>query len=198
MSITEIFPLAGHVATPLRQLLTPSLPALPAVAPGQLWFVELPETGVPPVSARHVLDAANVVIYDRALTDTVAAGLPLGSYAEPASSPNGAAARSVRFARDGWSVARLLPARLLPRERARRVQEIASELTAGNTARRLAVTIFAEDVNGIEERIETRLDDLAVIVSHYPRDTRLTIIVDALAGGAAWPALAGAANGLAG
>src|SRR5260370_27667976 len=86
--------------------------ALPVMRPGQLWLVELPATRpeFAPLEYR-ALSNANVVIYDRALAPTVARFLPLGGYAEPAASSDGQSgagfARCVRFARDGWSVARL-------------------------------------------------------------------------------------------
>jgi hypothetical protein len=175
----------------------PALPALPDVVPGQLWLIELNGAGPVPATAHHVLDHANVVIYDRPLADTVAAELPLGGYAEPALGAEPAAARSVRFARDGWSVARLLPAGLAPRERTRRVQDIVDELVASGAAGRLPVSILAADADGIEERVEARFDELAAIVASYPRDTRLTIVIDA-AGGSAVRMHAVAANGLAG
>jgi hypothetical protein len=202
VSITEIIP-ATHVAGagrshPRISPVSPIVPKLPAVAPGQLWLVEQAPHEAPPASARHALDGANVVIYDRALTAAVADALPLGSYAEPASASEAAAARSVRFIRDGWSVARLLPAGLSRRERTRRVQDVVDELAAARVAGRLPVTILAEAADGIEERIEARFDDLAAIVASFPRDTRLTIVIDAFAGGVATRLHAVAANGLAG
>jgi hypothetical protein len=161
-------------------------------------LVDLAPGEVPSGPARHVLDAANVVIYDRALTASVADGLPLGSYAEPASGSEAAASRSVRFERDGWSVARLLPAGLSPRERTRRVQDVVDELAAAKVAGRLPVTILAEAADGIEERIEARFDDLTAIVASFPRDTRLAIVIDAFTGSIGARLNAVAANGLAG
>jgi hypothetical protein len=59
--------------------------ALPTVQRGQLWLVELPATEPNLAPLEHqALTTANVVIYDRALTPTVARFLPLGGYAEPA------------------------------------------------------------------------------------------------------------------
>jgi hypothetical protein len=128
----------------------------------------------------------------------VADELPLGGYAEPASGSEVSAARSVRFVRDGWSVARLLPAGVSPRERTRRTQDIVDELAAAKVAGRLPVTILADAADGIEERIEARFDDLTAIVASFPRDTRLAIIIDAFSGGAGARLHAVAANGLAG
>jgi hypothetical protein len=199
VSITEIIP-ATHVAGPARSRpsISPVIQKFAALAPGQLWLVEQAPEEAASASVRHVLDGANVVIYDRALTAAVADGLPLGSYAEPASGPEASASRSVRFARDGWSVARLLPAGLSSRERTRRVQDVVDELAVAKVAGRMPVAILAEAADGIEERIEARFDDLTTIVASFPRDTRLTIVIDAFAGGVATRLHAVAANGLAG
>jgi hypothetical protein len=173
----------------------------PIIRPGQLWLVELPADGGPVRHgvAGYVLDQANVVIYDRALTETVAVSLPLGGYAEPAAAQREtAASRSVQFTRDGWSVARLLPSRLPQRERTRRVQDIVDELAAAQVAGRLPVTILAKAVDGIEERFEARFDDLAAIVASYPRDTKLAIVIEAFPGGVPARLHTVAANGLAG
>ena len=203
MSITETIPtvrIAGIARSPARisGVTSPIVPTFPAIAPGQLWLVEQTPEQVMSASVHHALAGANVVIYDRALTAIVAEELPLGSYAEPASGSEAGAARGVRFARDGWSVARLLPAGRPPRERTRRVQDVVDELAAAKIAGRMPVTILAEAADGIEERIEARFDDLAAIVAGFPRDTRLTIVIDALAGGVATRLHAVAANGLAG
>ena len=197
MSTTLIAP-ATRVAELASRPFAP-IPALPSVAPGQLWLVELQAGAEPSAAARHVLDGANVVIYDRALTESVAGALPLGSYAEPApAKSDAAAARAVHFARDGWSVARLLPARLPSRERTRRVQDIVDELALAKVAGRLPVTIVTTSADGVEERIEARFDDIASIVASHPRDTLLAIVIDAFAGAGAARLHAVAANGLAG
>jgi hypothetical protein len=199
VSISEIIPatrVAGTASS--RRRISPTVPRLPVIAPGQLWLVELAPGEAPPAPVRHALDGANVVIYDRALTAALGDELPLGSYAEPASGSEAAAARSVRFARDGWSVARLLPAALSPRERTRRVQDIVDELAAAKVPGRLPVAILADAADGIEERIEARFDDLTAIVASFPRATRLAIVIDAFAAGVATRLHAVAANGLAG
>jgi hypothetical protein len=200
VSITEVIP-AGSLAgpSPCHQQKGTTHRTLPAVKPGQLWLVELPAAGAPFAPACHVLDSANVVIYDRALAGAVADSLPLGGYAEPAAAQSeAAAARCVRFARDGWSVARLLPTRLPQRERTRRIQDIVDELAAAHVAGQHSVSIFAEAADGIEERFETRFDDVAAVVASYPRDTRLAIVIDAFNSDAAARLHAVAANGLAG
>jgi hypothetical protein len=172
---------------------------LPVIAAGQLWIAELPLEGPLPAPVHHALRGANVVIYDRALAGPVAQALSFGGYAEPADAAAGqtAAARSVRFARDGWSVARLLPAGLSPRERTRRVQDIVDELAAARILGRLPVLVIAQS-GEIEERVEARFDDLAAIVGSYPRDTLLTVVIAAFSGAGASRLYGVAANGLAG
>jgi hypothetical protein len=174
-----------------------TVPPLPAVAPGQLWLTQLSQGGEEARAVAHALDGVDVVVYDRPLEEFVGRCLPLGSYAEPASTAEGAAARCVRFVRDGWSVVRLLPAQLTPRERTRRIQHVIDELATARVPVRMPATIFAT-ADGIEERIAVQLEDLAAIVASFPRDARLAIVIDAL--GAAAPAKlrAIAANGLAG
>ena len=49
-----------------------ALSPFPVVTPGQLWLIELPVGSALSAQAQHVLDGADVVIYDRELTDTVA------------------------------------------------------------------------------------------------------------------------------
>jgi len=199
VSIAEIIPAAGFAGPTTRRLgARVAQPALPAIAPGQIWLIELPADGALAAPLRRALDAANVVIYDRALADAVARLLPLGAYAEPASGQEGAASRCVRFARDGWSVARLLPARLPQRERTRRVQDVVDELAAAKVAGGLAVAVLAESADGVRERIEARFDDLASLVASHPRDTNLAIVIEAFGGAAAAQLHAVAANGLAG
>jgi hypothetical protein len=200
VSILEIFPAESSTGTTThRQGHFVAAPKFPVIAPGQLWLVELPIDGAPPAPVRHAIDGANVVIYDRDLAETVAKSLPLGNYAEPASPHSeAAAARCVRFARDGWSVARLLPARLSQRERTRRVQDVVDEFAMARVAGRLPVSIIAMTKDGIEEQLEARFDDLAAIVDSHPRDTQLAIVIDAFAGGASARLHMVAANGLAG
>jgi hypothetical protein len=195
MSIAEFISTA-----PKRQALAPPraapLPKLPPVEPGQLWLIEASADAAPSASARHAVDGANVVIYDRALAGTLSNALPLGTYAERASD-GASAARCVRFTGDGWSVARLMPARLPQRERARRIRDLVDALVAAKAPSDRAAQLFAEGAGGICKHEETRLDRLAHLVATHPRDTRLTIVIAASGGGAArTQAVAG--NGLAG
>jgi hypothetical protein len=200
VSITEIIPAESLTGTsPCRQFNDAARQALPAIKPSQVWLVELPVEGAPFAPACHALDSANVVIYDRGLENAVAEALPLGGYAEPAAEAGEAvAARCVRFARDGWSVARLSPASLPQRERMRRVQDFVDELLAAGVSGRLSVSILAEGADGIEEQLEARFDDLTTVVASYPRDTRLAIVIEAFPTGIAARLHAVVANGLAG
>lgn len=200
MSITEIIPSATLAGSCQSRRLADASPTLPLIVPGQLWLIELPSAGPPPPAARHALDAVNVVIYDRALGDVAARALPLGTYAEPAAANSGASARGVRFAQDGWSVAHLLPGGLAQRERTRRMQDFVDALAAAKVLGGLRVQIVAQDADGTAEQFAARFDDLASIVAAHPRDTLLSVAIDAFAGGGApqLQALAVAANGLAG
>lgn len=199
MSVTTVAPASTLPRALRRRPLPASIPTLPRVAPGQLWLIELSPGGPLSAAARRALDGVNVVSYDRALADTVSLALPLGTYAEPApAKSDAAAARAVHFARDGWSVARLLEARLGSGERTRLIQDIVDELATARIAGRLPVTIVTDGSDGVVEQIEARFDDIASIVASHPRDTRLAIVIDAFSGAAAARLHAVAANGLAG
>jgi hypothetical protein len=197
VTIVEI-PRAHDAAARDNEPSPADLSAFPAVAPGQLWLIELRSGDTLSASARHVLDAADVVIYDRALSGAVSNALPLGTYAEPAAQSDASPSRCVRFARDGWSVARLLPAGLTQRQRTRQVQDVVDELAAAKIAGRLPVSILTEGTNGNEDRFQTRFDDLASAVHDHTPDACLAIVINAFGstGGARLHAVAG--NGLAG
>jgi hypothetical protein len=200
VSIAEFISTAPHRKA-IQRLPAATLLKFPAVEPGQLWLIEALADGTPSVPARHAVDGANVVIYDRALAETLSGALPLGTYAEPAPVADGlgntSASRCVRFTGDGWSVARLVPARLPQRARARRVRGLIDALAAAKAPSDLAVQVFAEAGGGICEQEETRLDRLAHLVATHPRNTRLTIVIAARRGDAA-RVQAVAGNGLAG
>jgi hypothetical protein len=87
-------------------------PALPSLEPGQLWIVQFPSCNSDTLPGEYsVLTNANVLIYDRALAPVVSSFLPLGGYAEPAAESvvhETAVERCLGFARNGWSVARLV------------------------------------------------------------------------------------------
>jgi hypothetical protein len=195
VSLTELFAAAPQVAA-VRH---PPLALMPSssVKGGQIWFVEAAAEAMDKLIA-GALAAADAVIYDRRLGKVLPDALPLGTYAEPANgSGNIAEERCVGFARDGWSVARLLPARLPQRERMGHIRGIVNALTAARVPGSLRVRVMAEIAAGIREETIVSLDRLADIVATYERPTALTIAIDAFAGTAAtlYPA---AANGLAG
>jgi hypothetical protein len=193
VSVSEIFPSAPLARSGPRHRPPPVPKALPEIASGQLWLVEAAAVKAEPsASARHAIDGANVVIYDRALAARLGNSFPLGTYAEPAAIGDGAAARCIRFARDGWSVVRLMAPRLPHRDRVRRIRDIAAKVPAASPVR-----VLAEAAYGIREEADTTLDRLADAVATFDRDTRLTIVIDAFVGAAA-ASRAGAANGLAG
>src|SRR5579871_5460324 len=102
---TELSPATGCESASAAVAVAPA--PLPELAAGQLWVVEIsPHDGI---SALHraLITKGHVIIYDRSLEATVAALLPLGGYAEPASTAQ-TAQRCIRFTHDGWSVIRLV------------------------------------------------------------------------------------------
>ena len=199
MSIAELISAAPPRRAATRRPAA-TLPRFPAVEPGQLWLIEASSDGAPSASARHAVDGANVVIYDRALGGMLSDVLPLGTYAEPAADgPSGkSAARCVRFARDGWSVARLLAAPATQRDRIAAIRRLVEELAGSEPPASVAVTVIGELPDGICEPTETRLDRLDLVVVTYPQDARLTVVVEGASGIDAARVQATAANGLAG
>jgi hypothetical protein len=186
--------------SPYRSQTAGECPKLPTLRPGQLWYVELPSTepAFSPLEYQ-ALTTANVVIYDRALATTVARLMPIGGYAEPAT-PRGDASdgfdRCIRFARDGWSVARLIHS-------SRRRVDIVGQLTerllrvAAPPAR--SASVFANTGSGYEN-IEAELDQLGGIVDawRFSRSPTLTIVFGAIGTGSASRFSVASANGLAG
>lgn len=175
--------------------------ALPAVEPGQLWLVEIcPDRGLS-TAERHLLGSADVILYDRTLSEEVAAILPLGGYAEPAPRPvalpdAAIIERCVSFALDGWSVVRLIDAAQPRPTRAARLRAIAERLRAGGAGDQLLVQVFADAGSHAFAADRTRL------VTLDPdrigaRDERLIVVFDAVSFGRA-RAYPIAANGLAG
>ena len=161
--------------------------ALPTVRPGQLWFVELPvsEPRLAPLEHR-VLTSANVIIYDRALAGTVAGILPLGGYAEPALSIGGAAdhvlERCLRFARDGWSVARLLDPQVKPDKSSERIQidrirQLSEQLLSRETLANLPVAIFVNEGGVIYKKSGIELGELRDILDFGGAEHPLALMI---------------------
>src|ERR1700722_17948511 len=183
VSILEF--LATEHRLPPEALGRPLVPtAIPDVQPGQLWMIELSPEGASCPELRRVIDRANAVIYDRAVAGIVAESLRLGLYAEAAADGDEADDNPTRraggLARDGWAVVRLVSARPTQRERIVRVRRLIDELAAAKAASEVAVTVLAELGDGVCEPTESRLARLDQIVVTYPRDARLTIVVDGI------------------
>ena len=165
---------------------------LPAMRSGQLWLTALASAEPEPAPLEYsALTTANVIIYDRALAPIVAKFLPLGGYAEPAvRSEDGSgatSARCVRFARDGWSVARLVQ----PSREFRHLSQLALSLKMPADLR---VKVFANLGRGVYETSEIRLDELI----HFDRSSSLTVICDAIGSGHGPKLSVASTNGLAG
>jgi hypothetical protein len=170
---------------------------LPTVRPGQLWYVELPakEPAFSPLEYQ-VLTTANVVIYDRALAPTVAGFLPIGGYAEPAPSDGAALGRCLRFAHDGWSVARLVDP---SRGRAGMIRQLTERLLRVKAPTALPVLVFAND-GGRYEKSEIEIDELGDVIEarSFHQLVNLTIIFSGIDAEAAPRFTVASANGLAG
>jgi hypothetical protein len=147
----------------------------------------------------RALTTANVIIYDHGLAAIVAGILPLGSYAEPAPSGEIAAdrvwERCLRFAREGWSVVRLVH----PQGRVRRTRHLSERLRAAKGPPDLPVSIFA-NIGGGYEKSEARLDGLSDIVNGYSgrQPLALTLVLNVPGAGAAPRFSVVSSNGLAG
>jgi hypothetical protein len=177
---------------------------LPTVQPGQLWLIELPATdpNYTPLECR-ALTTANVVIYDRALASIVAEILPIGGYAEPASSIGGAEPypaleRCLQFARDGWSVVRLVEHRVSSEQRAVRIRYLSERLMVAKASPDLPVFLFAAAGSGACAKTEVHLGALSGVVTGHSVENRLSIVFSAISSPAAPCLFVASTNGLAG
>jgi hypothetical protein len=183
-----------------RNLHAAERPAPPRIQPGQLWVVEQSSTD-PHLSplGHHAVTSANVVIYDRTLYPIVAANLPRGGYAEPASWPNGAIVtavdRCIQFARDGWSVVRLADH---GRPRDERIGRLVDRMIGAGCPTSLSVTLFANGNDKIMQQTETKLDTLGIAIDATTSEDCLAIAFAAIGAGAAPHLHAISSNGLAG
>ena len=133
----------------------------PVVAAGDLWVLELTAGGLSSFEF-GMIAAANVVIYDRVLADSVGAALPLGGYAEPASEDS--PARCLQFVREGWSVVRIVdPAAGLATE----ARRLSMRLRAAGAPDNLGVSRLVRGAStrtakseGMLAGIDTMLDDI--------------------------------------
>ena len=177
---------------------------LTAVAPGQLWVVELSATepSLSPLEYR-VITTANVVIYDRLLAPMVAKVLPLGGYAEPASSSgerrlDQAWERCLRFARNGWSVVRLVEHSPSPQQRFERIQCLTERLMAAEVPTNLPVLLFADEGGDTCEKTEAHLGALSLVTSAHSIERRLSIAFTTISAEVLPHLSAASSNGLAG
>ncbi len=180
-------------------------PALPKLEPGQLWFIELPPTApaLSPLEYRALM-TANVVVYDRALASVVAGVLPLGGYGEPAAISDAALAlageRCRRFARDGWSVVRLVDPRVLSgRQRVEKIQQLAGRLLTAEGAK-LPILVFANEGDGRYTTGAADLGEFAELIDTggLGQSPTLTVIFASTDTAATPRVSVAAANGLAG
>lgn len=175
----------------------------PTVTPGQLWLVESSPSAALLRSFEHdALNAANVVIYDRALTARIAAALPLGTYAEPAKTTDqvldGAEfERVLRLALDGWSVMRLFSGDGTASQRSDRLRRIAARLRGAGIGAGLPVRLVTETASG-HATTDSTLGDLAGVLDGGHFERRVTAIFATRRSGGAGPLYAVVDNGLAG
>jgi hypothetical protein len=195
--IPHIFPVQ-RAAKKSRKPITTEVSLLPSIKPGQLWVVEHSSTDlhISPLGHR-VVTAANVVVYDRALYPMVAANLPLGGYAEPASPPDGAPDkafdRCIRFARDGWNVVRLVDHRPPHDARRKRIGRLIDRLIGAGCPPSQPVNLFFN-----AQQIEMELDTLGIAIEATTSEDCLAIAFAAVGAGAAPHLHAISSNGLAG
>ena len=186
-----------------RNLHAAERPALPRIQPGQLWVVEQSSTD-PDLSplGHHAITSANVVIYDRSLYPIVAANLPLGGYAEPASLPDGVPDRTfdrcIQFARDGWSVVRFVDHGQPHDARSRRIGRLVDRLIDAGCPSSQSVSLFVNANGSLPRQTETELDTLGIAIDAATSEDCLAIAFTAVGAGAAPHLHAISSNGLAG
>jgi len=175
-------------------------PVLPEIRPGQVWVVEHASTDLHLSPLAHrAISAANVVIYDRALYTTVAANLPLGGYAEPASSPDGLPdktfERCIQFARDGWSVVWLADHKT-PRDE--RIGRLVDCMISAGCPPFMPVALFVNANGSTLQQTEEELRRIGILVDATTPEGRLAIAFAAVGAGAGPHLHAISSNGLAG
>jgi hypothetical protein len=87
------------------------------------------------------------MIYDRSLDAIVAQALPLGGYAEPAAETK-TVQRCVQFARDGWSVVRLINRQTLAIRRVAHLRDLAQSWQKAAATHQSAVFLAAGNSEG--------------------------------------------------
>jgi hypothetical protein len=192
-----------ETATKHQEPITTEASVLPSIKPGQLWVVEQSSTD-PHLSplGHHAITSGNVVVYDRPLYSIVAANLPLGGYAEPASPPDGspdkAFDRCIRFARDGWSVVWLVNHRPPDDARRRRIGRLVDRLIGAGCPPSQSVSLFVNAKGSLLQQTETELDTLEIAIDATTSENCLAIAFATVGVGEAPHLHAISSNGLAG
>jgi sulfate ABC transporter ATP-binding protein len=166
------------------------------VATGELWLMGFAGADSEPTTLeRTALARTNVIVYDRVLSDVVAAVMSPGGYAEPTDGDG--LARSLHFARDGWSVVRLIE-RPSSVDRNRGLREWAEQLRRAGASSDWRLWRLAErDGHWLSSDCGSLDDAVDVLSLRGSRAAREVIVISAPPGAA--PALcAVASNGLAG
>jgi hypothetical protein len=170
------------------------------VRPGEIWLIEQsPATGFVRLD-RDALNAANVVLYDRALTALVAENLPLGTYAEPLS-PVWQNAQSViserahHFAEEGWSVVQIVAAQSGWRER---VYNSVERLNALRKSGEAQIRIVPKAPTPGQPHSAVCLRSLSALVDGFSKSDTLILIFGPLTDRGPASSQTFTANGLAG
>jgi hypothetical protein len=166
---------------------------LPALEAGQIWVIEISPTSELSTPHWAIMTTGNVIIYDRSLEAIVADALPLGGYAEPEAEAK-TAQRCVQFARDGWSVVRLLDRQTPAIRRIAHLQELAQCWQRATAIHKSAV--FWAAGNGEGARRITPAGDIDRELAATIDQSNLTVVFTAT--GAVPISAATPANGLAG
>lgn len=166
---------------------------LPELEAGQIWMIEISPIDELSTPHRAIMTIGNVIIYDRSLEAIVANALPLGGYAEPEAEAK-TAQRCVQFARDGWSVVRLLDRQTPAIRRIAHLQELAQCWQRATAIHKSAV--FWAAGNGEGARRITPAGDIDRELAATIDQDNLTVVFTAT--GAVPISAATPANGLAG
>jgi hypothetical protein len=187
---------SGAAPNPCRRANGSALLSLPGMRPGQLWYVQFPSTQPALAPFEYRAMTANVVIYDRALASIVAGALPLGGYAELAAVYDRAAERGLRFASEGWSVARLVDPQ---RGWIDDLRHLSRKRLPALTSTVSPVSVIV-NIGDRYKTIEAELSELGDIAASLGLDQpfTMTVIFDGSGSGTAPRFAVASANGLAG
>jgi hypothetical protein len=166
---------------------------LPELEAGQIWVIEISPTDKLSTLRRAIMTTVNVIIYDRSLEAIVADALPLGRYAEPEAEAQ-TVKRCVQFARDGWSVVRLLDRQTSAIRRTAHLRELARCWQGAATTGKSAVFLSAGKDEGA--RCMTPAGDIDRELAAAIDQGNLTVVFTATV--AVPTSAATPANGLAG